>query len=147
VRGIPSTHDGFCPPPGGLDNPLGPVPNDGIHHPRFGVYLKERMDKLGIEPEFPGRGDYKTARFLYTERDFTPAHREMMGWLLDSLMQQMVGDIAASRDLTPEKVRELFNEFQLCPICDRVYWRGSHYEKMEKFIEGVMEEEQKRASF
>ncbi|PWB73307.1 MAG: signal peptide peptidase SppA [Holophagae bacterium] len=72
-------------------------------------FLRGTMDKLGIEPEFPGRGDYKTARFMYTERDFTPAHREMMGWLLDSLMRQMVGDIAASRELTPEKVRELID--------------------------------------
>jgi acetyl esterase/lipase len=34
--------------------PRGPVPADappgtGIHHPAFGTYLKERMDKLGIE--------------------------------------------------------------------------------------------------
>ena len=72
-------------------------------------FVRGTMDKLGIEPEFPGRGDYKTARFLYTERDFTPAHREMMGWLLDSLMAQMVGDIAASREMAPEQVRELID--------------------------------------
>lgn len=72
-------------------------------------FLRGTMDKLGIEPEFPGRGDYKTARFMYTERDFTPAHREMMGWLVDSLMGQMAGDIAASRKLTPEQVRELID--------------------------------------
>ena len=47
----------------------------------------------------------------------------------------------------PEKVRELFNEFQLCPTCDRVYWKGSHYEKMEKFIEGVMGDNQNGTSF
>jgi protease-4 len=57
-------------------------------------FVRGTMDKLGIEPEFPGRGDYKSARFMYTERDFTPAHREMMGWLIESLMTQMVGDIA-----------------------------------------------------
>jgi uncharacterized protein with PIN domain len=47
----------------------------------------------------------------------------------------------------PEKVKDLFNEFQLCPTCDRVYWKGSHYERMEKFIEGVMEDNQKGTSF
>jgi acetyl esterase/lipase len=33
-------------------------PWDGIHHPRFGLFLKERMDKLGIECElrYPGDG-------------------------------------------------------------------------------------------
>ncbi len=33
------------------DKPLPPdaKPGDGIHHPRFGLFLKERMDKLGLE--------------------------------------------------------------------------------------------------
>lgn len=39
----------------------------------------------------------------------------------------------------PEKVRDLFNEFRFCPRCDKVYWKGSHYERMEEFIRGIME--------
>ncbi|MCS7316105.1 MAG: alpha/beta hydrolase [Bryobacterales bacterium] len=42
------------------DKPLPPdaKPGDGIHHPRFGLYLKERMDKLGVEclVRYPGDG-------------------------------------------------------------------------------------------
>ncbi len=42
------------------DKPLPPdaKPGDGIHHPRFGLYLKERMDRLGIEctVRYPGDG-------------------------------------------------------------------------------------------
>jgi len=42
------------------DKPLPPdaKPGDGIHHPRFGLFLKERMDKLGIECvlRYPGDG-------------------------------------------------------------------------------------------
>jgi acetyl esterase/lipase len=42
------------------DTPLPPdaKPGDGIHHPRFGLYLKERMDRLGIECSlrYPGDG-------------------------------------------------------------------------------------------
>ena len=30
-----------------------------------------------------------------------------------------------------------FDEFHLCPACDQVYWKGSHYERMEKLIESV----------
>jgi hypothetical protein len=33
--------------------PMKPLPpanlNEGIHNPRYGLYLKEKMDKLGIE--------------------------------------------------------------------------------------------------
>ena len=31
-----------------------------------------------------------------------------------------------------------FEEFNICPSCDRVYWRGSHYRRMQRFIESVM---------
>jgi uncharacterized protein with PIN domain len=28
-----------------------------------------------------------------------------------------------------------FNEFYICPGCERIYWEGSHYKKLEKKIE------------
>ena len=30
----------------------------------------------------------------------------------------------------PPRVRDLYHEFWRCPTCGRVYWRGSHYERM-----------------
>ncbi len=33
--------------------------------------------------------------------------------------------------------RTHFDEFWLCPGCDRIYWKGSHYQKMFAFIEGL----------
>jgi protease-4 len=70
-------------------------------------FVRGTLDKLDIRAEIPGRGDYKTARFMYTQTDFTPAHREMTGWLLDSIMAQLVQDIADSRGLQAEEVRSL----------------------------------------
>ena len=37
----------------------------------------------------------------------------------------------------PPRVREAFDEFYLCTYCDRVYWKGSHYEGMKKWIEQI----------
>ena len=37
----------------------------------------------------------------------------------------------------PPKVKERLNEFWYCKHCDKVYWKGSHYEKMLKFIERI----------
>ena len=34
-------------------------PGNGIHHPRFGYFLKERMDKLGIECVVKVKSDYE----------------------------------------------------------------------------------------
>lgn len=31
-------------------------------------------------------------------------------------------------------VREYCNEFTMCPECDRVYWQGTHYERMKDSI-------------
>jgi protease-4 len=87
-------------------NPLGDVNLTGlaIRTP----FIRGTLDKLGIEPDFPGIGDYKTARFFYTERGFTPAGREMMTWLLDSFTSQFVEGIAASRHIGVEQARQLF---------------------------------------
>ena len=30
--------------------------------------------------------------------------------------------------------RRYYHEFRLCPECDQVYWKGSHYEHMEAFL-------------
>jgi len=73
-------------------------------------FIRGTLDKLDIRPEWPGRGDYKTARFMFTQTDFTPAHREMMSWILDSIMGQLVQDIADSRGLQVDEVRNLVDQ-------------------------------------
>lgn len=34
----------------------------------------------------------------------------------------------------PPKVRLGFDEFQQCRSCDKVYWKGTHFERMKEFI-------------
>ncbi len=36
-------------------------------------------------------------------------------------------------------VRERYDKFQTCPTCDRVYWKGTHYQRMLQFIAKVLE--------
>jgi uncharacterized protein with PIN domain len=36
--------------------------------------------------------------------------------------------------LLPPISRELFNEFFQCTNCKKVYWKGSHYERMEEWV-------------
>jgi len=31
--------------------------------------------------------------------------------------------------------KEYFDEFQICPACRQIYWKGSHYDQMKKLIE------------
>ena len=37
-------------------------------------------------------------------------------------------------DRLPPKIKEWQNEFYYCRVCDKIYWKGSHYEKMKKMI-------------
>lgn len=39
--------------------------------------------------------------------------------------------------LLPDTLRR-YDEFALCPDCGRVYWKGSHYERMRKFMDWLV---------
>ena len=103
-------------------------------------FVRGTLDKLDIRAEIPGRGDYKTARFMYTQKGFTPAHREMTGWLLDSIMDQLVQDIADSRGLEAEEVRNLVDQ---APFIGEKSVEAGLVDRMEdwtSFVDGLDEE-------
>ena len=33
--------------------------------------------------------------------------------------------------------RLYYNEFYICPDCDQVFWKGSHYERMKRFLDTI----------
>lgn len=35
----------------------------------------------------------------------------------------------------PPKVKNTQQEFKICPVCKRIYWKGTHYERMIQMIE------------
>ncbi|HEX9739327.1 MAG TPA: Mut7-C RNAse domain-containing protein, partial [Ignavibacteriaceae bacterium] len=37
----------------------------------------------------------------------------------------------------PPKVKEWHNEFYECPGCKKIYWKGSHYERMKLIISDI----------
>ena len=41
-------------------------------------------------------------------------------------------------DRLPPRTAECYHQFQICPRCDRLYWPGSHYEHMQRFIERLL---------
>jgi protease IV len=68
-------------------------------------FLRGTLDKLGAEPVFSKRSEYKNAVNFYTERGFTEAHREALGRLKDSWFSQIVRGVAQSRKLSEDAVR------------------------------------------
>jgi uncharacterized protein with PIN domain/sulfur carrier protein ThiS len=50
---------------------------------------------------------------------------------------QTVSKEAVEDRLLPE-TRQFYDEFFLCPSCGHVYWKGSHYRRMQRFVESVL---------
>jgi len=44
------------------------------------------------------------------------------------------------RDLVPPYVFKTQSQYMQCPLCHRVYWRGTHWQAMSKELEGFMPE-------
>jgi protease-4 len=72
-------------------------------------FLNEALGKLGVTPQFGKRYEYKNAVNTFTERDFTPAHREASERIVASIVEQVVAGVAQRRGLEPGRVRELID--------------------------------------
>ncbi|HXE74321.1 MAG TPA: signal peptide peptidase SppA [Candidatus Xenobia bacterium] len=71
------------------------------------TFLRGALDKLRIYPDMYSIAEYKTAKNFFTEKKFTPAHREVVVSLLTTWQQQIVEGIGKGRSLTPEQADEL----------------------------------------
>ncbi len=47
----------------------------------------------------------------------------------------------AAIDRVPLKARERYTEFSECPSCSQIFWKGTHYERMQEFIALVLQED------
>ena len=71
------------------------------------TFLGGALEKLGVQPEFEQRHEYKNAVDQLTRTAFTEPHREALEQLTASLYAEAVDRIAAARSLTPDQVRSL----------------------------------------
>jgi len=76
----------------------------------YEVFLRGTLDRIGVYPDILHTGEYKTAFNAFTERGFTPAHREMSDSLTRDLYDQLVERVADSRGKTADDVRALLDQ-------------------------------------
>lgn len=79
-------------------------------------FARAALDQLGVQPQLMQREEYKSFADTFTKSDFTPAHRDMMEWLLRDLGRQLVDGVAAGRRLEPAAVRAAMDRG---PLLDR----------------------------
>lgn len=70
-------------------------------------FLREALEEIGVRPRLGQREAYKGAMNTFTDEELPAPQRENLQRLLDSSLAGVVAEIAASRDLAPERVEAL----------------------------------------
>ena len=113
------------------------------------LFLRDALDKAGVEAQFIARGEYKSAANMFTQDHYTDAHREADSRLIESLHGQVWQAIAESRGLEVGTVDELANRAPLlrddaitAHLVDRIGFRDEAYSRIAELIgvEGISPE-------
>jgi protease-4 len=81
----------------------------------YEVFLRGTLDWIGAYPDLLHIGEYKTAVNVFTEKTFTPAHKEMSASLNRDQFDQLVRAIADGRRKREDEVRAAIDEGPLLP--------------------------------
>ncbi len=101
------------------------------------VFLRDALDKAGIEAQFVARGEYKSAANMFTQDRYTEAHREADTGLVESLRAQVWQGIAESRTLERSDLDALADRAPLlrddavsAGLVDRIGFRDEAYRRI-----------------
>jgi protease-4 len=81
----------------------------------YELFLRGTLDQIGAYPDALHIGEYKTASNTFTEKTFTPAHREMSESLNADLYEQLLKGIADGRHKSESEVRQLIDHGPYLP--------------------------------
>jgi protease IV len=113
------------------------------------LFLRDALEKAGIEAQFIARGEYKSAANLFTEDRYTDAHREADTRLLESLRAQVWKAVADSRgidedalDALADRAPLLREEALTSGLIDHVGFRDEAYARIAELVgaEGISPE-------
>jgi protease-4 len=101
------------------------------------MFLRDALEKAGIEAQIISKGEYKSAANLFTEGGFTEAHREAVTRMLQSLQDQVWRAVAESRKVEPEALDALADRGPLLRdeavasgLLDRIGFRDEAYARI-----------------
>ncbi|HJR60814.1 MAG TPA: signal peptide peptidase SppA [Vicinamibacterales bacterium] len=81
----------------------------------YELFLRGTLDKIGAYPDALHVGEFKTAANIYTEKTYTPSHREMAESLNRDLYQQLVQGLAHARHKSEDEMRALIDHGPFLP--------------------------------
>lgn len=105
------------------------------------LFLRDALDKAGIQAQFVARGEYKSAANLFTQDRYTDAHREADTGLLESLRRQVWQAIAESRGIGRDSLDGLADRAPLLrdvavesKLIDRIGFRDEAYVRIAELV-------------
>ena len=110
------------------------------------MFLRDALDKAGIEAQFVARGEYKSAANLFTQDRYTEPHREADSRLIESLRTQVWQAIADSRHVPVESINALADKAPLLRddavsggLIDRIGFRDEAYARVSELAGAAAE--------
>ncbi len=73
-------------------------------------FFKGTFDKLGIQPQFERRGEFKSAATEYTDTKLPATDKAAMTDLVGSIYDQLAAGIAEAKQLQPDQVKSLIDD-------------------------------------
>jgi protease-4 len=105
------------------------------------MFLRDALDKVGVQAQFIARGEYKSAANLFTQDAYTDAHREADSRLIESLHAQVLAAVAESRNIEPDEVDALADKAPLLRdaavegrLVDRIGYRDEAYDRIGELV-------------
>jgi protease-4 len=105
------------------------------------MFLRDALDKAGVQAQFIARGEYKSAANLFTQDGYTDAHREADSRLIESLHAQVLAAVAESRRIEPAEVDALADKAPLLRdaavegrLVDRIGYRDEAYDRIGELV-------------
>jgi len=105
------------------------------------MFLRDALDKAGVQAQFIARGEYKSAANLFTQDGYTDAHREADSRLIESLHAQVLAAVAESRHIEPAEVDALADKAPLLRdaavegrLVDRIGYRDEAYDRIGELV-------------
>lgn len=101
------------------------------------LFLRGTLDKLKVVPEYYHIAEYKTAGNTFTEKNFTPAHKEEVESLLRSVYTQYVNESAKARHIDAAKFENLVKQGPLLTqdaVADGIVDRLGYWDQVQDYF-------------
>ena len=103
------------------------------------LFLRGTLDKLHVVPEFYHIAEFKTAGNVFTEKKFTPAHREEVEGLLRSVYNEYLDDASKGRGMERAQFEALVNKGPFASsdaVTNKVVDRLGYWDQVQDYFKG-----------